>query len=168
MLLGLLLAGADQAARPVKRLTRHNQSRRQQSLAGGNDAIAAGLLTLAGEDRYHMVLLLHAEAIREEHQALGVLVQLAGGLLDHREALVDLRQSLVAQVVGLADVGRDVLIGLFEVVKDGLGEDLVGRVAKGNAALADLVLLDGADAVSDNGVVQEVLCVTVVSLASER
>lgn len=52
-------------------------------------------------------------------------------LLDDREPLVDLVQTLVSKSIGLVDVGSDIFIGLGEIGKDGLceaGVTLVGEV----------------------------------------
>jgi len=155
--LGLLLLGAEEPANGLDDLGGNDERRRQQRLAVGDQVVAADLLDLAAVRLEHVVLAGQAGPIWEEDEVAGLLVDLAGGLFDYRKARVDGRERLVAQVVGLLDVGGDVLVRLGEVGDYGLGEGLVGRVAELEGLLAVGVGLEGLEAVVDYWVVEEVV-----------
>lgn len=165
LLLNLLVGGllclslllGDQAAEPVEGLVAHDEHGCDDGLASSHEASLLILLVLGGVDLEDVVLALEPLVVGEEDEALGVVVEIVGGLLDDGEALVDAVQRLVANLVGPGDVGGDVLDGLGEVGEDGSGEGLVGGVAELDGLLAVLVGLEGVDAVADEGVVQQVL-----------
>lgn len=130
-------------------------------LALANVALFGLLLGLGVEDVENVVAALETLVDGEEDDGLGVVVELAGGLLDDGEALVDAVQGLVADGVDALDVGRDVLVGLGEVGDDGDGKGLVGRVAELDGLLGVGVGVDGGgdgvDAIADEGVAENVL-----------
>lgn len=115
------------------------------------------LLGLAGIDVKDVVTALDTLVVREQNQAASVVVQIAGGLLDDGEALVDAVEGLVTERVGPSDVGRDVLVGLGEPGEDGSSKSLVGRIAELDGALSVLVGPDSVDAIADQRVGEEVL-----------
>lgn len=65
---------------------------------------------------------------------------------------------MVADGVGLDDVGVHVLVGLLEVGEDGLGEGVVALVGEVEGLLAEGGLGDGVEGVFDDGVALQVLC----------
>lgn len=115
------------------------------------------LLKLGGVDLKDVVLALEALVVREEDKPFGIVVKLVGGLLDDGEALIEFLKSLVAKVVGLGDVGRDILVGLCEPGKDWGSKGPVRRVAELYGPLGVLIGLDGVEAVGNERVVQKVL-----------
>ena len=153
--LGFLLG--DEATDPRQRLVADDKSSEQGSLSMGNDTLLLSLLDLGVVDLEDVVAALEAHAVGQEDEALGVGVNVGGGLLDSGEALVKASQGGVAEGVGLGDVRRDVLVRLGEKGDDGGSESLVGGISQGNGALAVLVRLEGLDAIVDDGVVEEVL-----------
>lgn len=157
--LGLL--DGDVAAGEGERLVGDLDEGGDGGLALAQVALLGVLLGLGGVDLEDVVAALDALVVGQEDEGLGVAVELGGGLLDEGEALVDARQRLLAEGVGARDVRRDVLVRLGEVRQDGRGERLVGRVAELERALSVGVGVDGvgdgADAVGDEGVVEEVL-----------
>ncbi len=130
-------------------------------LALAQVALLGLLLGLGAVDLEDVVAALEALVVGQEDEGLGVAVELGRGLLDDGEALVDAGQRLLAERVGTLDVRRDELVGLGEVGQEGGGKGLVGRVAELERALGVGVGVDGAgdgaDAVGDEGVVEEVL-----------
>lgn len=153
--LGLL--GRDEGADPGQGLVTDDNGRDDGSLAVANVAALLIILDLGRVDVEDVVAALKGLVVGQQDEALGVGVELAGGLLDEGEALVEAVERLVAERVDAGDVGRDVLVGLGEVGQDGGGEGLVGRVAELEGALGILVGLEGVDAVADERVVQQVL-----------
>ena len=125
--LGLL--GREEAANPAQGLVADNQRRRDGSLAVANVAALLILFRLSGVDIEHVVTALKGLVVGQEDEALGLGIELAGGLLDGGEALVEAVERLVAKRVGAGDVGRDVLVRLGEIGQDGGSKGLVGRVA---------------------------------------
>lgn len=119
------------------------------------------LLGLGVVDAEDVVAALEALVVREQDQALCVIVNLRGGLLDDGETLVDAVESLVTQRVGTLDIrdeiGRECVVGLGEVRKDGYSKGLVGRVAELDGSLSVRVAGDSCDAVADEGVGKEML-----------
>lgn len=156
-LASLLLLDGQPASDPIQRLVANNQHRHDRSLAVSDDATLLILLVLARVDLEDVVAALEGLVVGQPDQALGVGVELAGGLLDDGEALVQAVEGLVAERVGAGNVGRDVGVGLFQPGENGSGDGLVGGVAELDGALAELVGLEGVDAVTDDGVVEEVL-----------
>ena len=73
---------------------------------------------------------------------LSIVDELIGGLLDNRELLVEPRERLVTQVVGLLDVWRDVLVWALEVAEEGSAEGLVHLLGHLKESLAVGVGLD--------------------------
>ena len=156
-LAGLGLLGVEDGAEPGQGLVADDERGDDGSLAVGDQAGLLILLVLAGKDVEDVVAALDALVVRQQDEALGVVVQVVGGPLDDGEALVDAGQGLVAEGVGLGQEGDDVTVGLGEVGDDGGGEGLVGGVAQLDAAPAVLVPLDGVDGVADDGVVHQML-----------
>lgn len=167
----LLLLRAQEVTNEPDSLAGEDKSSSDGGLAGGDQgeagvAATVGLLVLAGVGAPDVVASLETLVVWEQDNALGIGVQLVGGLLDDREALVDLGQGLVAQVVCLLDVGLDILIGTVEVGHDGSGKCLVGRVAELDGLGAVGVRLERLNAIVDNVVTVQVLCR--VSVGSEH
>lgn len=154
---GVGLLGGEQPAEPAQRLVADDEGGGDGGLAVGDDAALLRLLDLGGVDFEDVVAALETLVEGEEDQATGVAVELAGGLLDGGEALVEAVERLVADGVGSLDVGRDVLVGPGEPGQDGAGKGLVGRIAEFDGALAEVVGLDDVDAVADEGVVGQML-----------
>lgn len=162
-IVGLLLLRAEEVTDESDSLAGDDEGSSDGSLAGGDQGeaglvAAVGLLVLAGVGAPDMVAALKALVVWEQDNALGIGVQLVGGLLDDRETLIDLGQCLVAEVVGLLDIGLDILVGAVEVVDNGSGKGLVGRVAELDGLCAVRVRLERLDAIMDNVVVVQVLC----------
>jgi hypothetical protein len=154
--LGLL--GGDEATEPGEGLVADDESGGDGSPTVAQEILGLlGLLDLTSPDVVNMVAALETLVVRQKDEALGVAVQLLCGLADDGEALVELAEGLVAKGVGADDVGRDVLVELGQVGNHGGGEGLVGRVAKLQRLMAVLVGLEGLDAITDDGVAQEVL-----------
>lgn len=156
-LTGLALLLGDEAAEPSERLIADDESREKGGLAVGNNSLLLDLLDLRGVDLENVVATLDALVQGQVDEALGIGVDVGGGLLDGRETLVKAGEGGIAERVGLGDVRRDVLVGLEEEWDDGGGKGLVGGVGQGNGALAILVGLEGLDAIADEGVVEKVL-----------
>lgn len=130
-IVGLLLLRAQEVANESDSLAGEDEGSGDGSLTGGDQGEAGliatvGLLILAGVGGQDVVAALEALVVWEQDNALGVGVQLVGGLLDDREALVDLGQCLVAEVVRLLDVGLNILVGAVEIGHNGGGKGLVG------------------------------------------
>lgn len=123
----------------------------------GNEAVAADLLDLGRVHLEDVILGLQAGVVGKQDDALGAGVELVGGLLDEGSLLVHLGEGMVAEAVGLDEVGTNELKRAVEVRDERLGEGLVGRVAELNGLLAVRVLLEGGDAVVDDGIVEEML-----------
>lgn len=136
---------------------RHDQTGGDGSLAVSHQTISSNVLILGVVDLEDMVLGLGALAHGEEHDALAVAPELARRLLQDGEPLVDLGEDLVANRVGLLDVGRDVFVRLGKIGDDGLRERLVRRVAELERLLAVGVLLDVGQAIAHDGILGEVL-----------
>jgi hypothetical protein len=161
--MGLLLLSTPEVTNEPDSFTGEDEGSSDGSLAGRDQGEAGvvttvGLLVLAGVCAQDMIAALETLVVGEQDDALGIGVQLVGGLLDGREALIDLCQGLVAEVVCLLDVGLDVLVGAVEVGYDGGGKGLVGRVAKLDGLCAVWVRLEGLDTVVNNVVTIQVLC----------
>ena len=104
-----------------------------------------------------MVPALEALVVGEKDEALGIVVELLGGLHDNGEFLVDAVEGLVAEGVDLLDVRRDILVGPLEPGKNGSGKGLVSGVAELDRPLSVFVGLESVDAVANDGVVEEML-----------
>lgn len=156
-LLRILLLVVQDVASPSQELAAGDEGRADNGLSVRHDALAAELLDFARVHLQHMVLGLKTRVVREENDSLGTGVQLVGGLLDEGGRLIDLVQCLVAEGVGLGQIGADELVGPRKVRQDGLSKGLVGRVADFEGPLAVWVLPEGRDAVVNQGVVEEVL-----------
>jgi hypothetical protein len=65
-------------------------------------------------------------ADREPDEALGVGIELAGGLLDGWEALVETREGLVAELIDARDIRAYILVRLGDVREDVGRKGLVG------------------------------------------
>lgn len=158
---GLGLCGGEQAADPGEGLVADDEGGDDGGLAVADDASGlVGLFDLGRVEAEDVVAALAALVEGREDELLGVGVELARGLADGGEALVELAQGAVAKRVGARHVGRDVAVGLGQVGEDGGGvgrDGAVGRVAQLERALGQLVGLDGVDAVADDGVGEEVL-----------
>lgn len=166
----LLLLRAQEVTNESDSLTSNDEGSSDGSLASGDQSEAGliatvGLLVLAGVGGPDVVAALEALVVGEQDKALGVGIQLVGGLLDDRKALVDLGQCLVAKVVCLLDVGLDILVGPVEVGDNGGGKGLVGRVAELDGLCTVGVRLERLDSVVNNVVIIKVLCQ--VSLGSD-
>lgn len=161
--MGLLLLRAEEVTNEPDGLAGEDEGSSDCSLAGGDQGeaglvAAVGLLVLAGVGAPDMVAALEALVVWEQDNALGIGIQLVGGLLDDREPLIDLGQCLVAEVVGLLDIGLDILVGAVEVGYNGSGKGLVGRVADLDGLCAVRVRFERLDAIMDNVVIVQVLC----------
>lgn len=154
---GLSLLGGQEGADPAQGLVANDEGSGNSSLALTNKASLLLLLGLSAVDLEDVVATLNTLVVGEEDQALGVVVQLGGGLLDDGEGGIEAVEGLVANGVGTLNVGRNVLVGLGEVGEDGSSEGLVGRVTELEGALGILVALDGANAVVDQRVVEKML-----------
>lgn len=162
-IVGLLLLRVEEVTNESDGLAGEDEGSSDGSLAGGDQGeagltAAVGLLVLAGVGAEDMVAALDALVVWEQDNALGIGVQLVGGLLDDRETLIDLGQCLVAEVVCLLDIGLDILVGAVEVGYNGGGKGLVGRVAELDGLRAVRVRLERLDAIMDNVVIVQVLC----------
>lgn len=170
-MLSLLLLLAQEVSNELDCVTGQDEGGGDRSLARQNEArtiIAASLLVLAGVDVQDVVLALESLVVGEQHETLGVRVQLTSGFLDHGPPLIDLGQCLVAKVVGFLDVRLDVLVGAGQVRQDGTGESFIGRTAQLEGLLAVRVRLESLDAVVNKRVVVQVLCTLCVSLNKNR
>lgn len=161
---GLVLLGREQAAEPAQRLVADDEGGGDGGHALGDDALLLRLLDLCGVDLEDVVAALDTLVEGQEDQATRVPVELAGGLADDGEVLVEAVERLVANTVGRLDVRGDELIGLGEPRHDGAGKGLVCRVAELNGTLAILVGLEGVDTVADEGVVEQMLWRAIVSV----
>lgn len=128
--LSLLFPRVEESANPVESLTSDGKDSAHERLAVNEQALTPELLALGRVNAQHVLLALHSLVVGEEHEALGVGVELVRGLLNDGESLVDPREGLVPKLVGPFYVGNDVLVRLAEVGHDGLGEAPVRRVAK--------------------------------------
>lgn len=148
---------SQEAAQPIQSLVADNKGSRDGGLALANEALLLDLLSFASIDFEDVVTTRDTLIVRKQDQAAGVVVQVAGGLLDDGESLLDAGEGLVTQGVGACDIGRDVLVGFGEPRKDGSSEGLIGGVTELEGALSVLVGLDGVNAVADQGIGEEVL-----------
>lgn len=110
----LRLTGSEDVTDPVQRLAGDDQARRDKSLAVCHNTFTSDLLTLRAVDAEDMVgcLLTLDDGVENDLLALGV--QLIGGLLEHGQAFIDLVQSSGAKMIGLFDIGRNILVRLGE------------------------------------------------------
>jgi hypothetical protein len=92
--------------------------------------------------------------VGQQNGVLNVVVELSGGLLGGREMLVKSVKRLVAERVGLDDVGRNVLVRRGEPRDRKDGEGFVNIIAKLDELLAIIICFQGVDAVTDERVVQ--------------
>lgn len=159
--LGLLLLVVDDVANPDNKFTGGDKGGSDKGLAVCNNVLTADLLLLLAERLQNVVLGFETSANGQGNDALGTGVQLLGGLLDDGEALVNLGQGLVAEVVCLFGIGAQVSPRTSEVREKRLGKGLVGRVAVDQGLLADGVVPEGNDTVVYYRVIQEVLSRTV-------
>lgn len=104
-----------------------------------------------------MIPSLKALVVGEKDEALGIVVELLGGLHDNGELLVDAVEGLIAEGVDLLDVRRDILVRPLEPGKNGSGKGLVSGVAELDRPLSVFVGLESVDAVANDGVVEEML-----------
>lgn len=154
---GLSLLGGQEGADPAQSLVADDEGSGNSSLALTNKASLLLLLGLGTVDLEDVVAALDTFVVGEEDQALGVVVQLGGRLLDDGEGGIEAVEGLVANGVRTLNVGRNVLVWLGEVGEDRSSEGLVSRVTELEGALGVLVALDGGDAVVDQRVVEEML-----------
>lgn len=124
-------------------------------------ALLGVLLGLGVVDTEDVVAAFKALVVREQDQALCVIVDLRALLLDDREMLVDAVEGLVTQRVGTLDIrgeiGRDCVVRFGEIRKDRYSKGLVGRVTELDGSLRVRVVGDGCDAVVDERVGEDVL-----------
>lgn len=147
----------EEAAEPGQSLVADDKDRGDGSFAVCDKSGLLVLLVLAGVNLKDVLLALKAHGVGHEDQALGVIVEVGGGLLDDGELLIDAVEGLVAEGVGLLNVRRDILVRLGKPGNDGSSKGLVGSVAELDGLLAVLVGLEGVDTVANDGVVQKVL-----------
>ncbi len=150
-------AGSQDITNPSESFRCDEKTSRDQGLARRHIPISTNLLVLRVVDIDDMALGLHAFADREVDDGLAVRNQLVCGLLQGRNALIDPGQRIVANSIGLLDVGRDILVRLVEVGQDRFGEGLVSGVAQLYGLLAVRVFLEVSDAIIDDRVATEVL-----------
>jgi hypothetical protein len=94
----------------------------------GDQAGLLVLLILRGVDMENMVLALQALSVGQQDETFGFVVEFVGGLLDDGEMLIDAVEGLVAELIGLLDVGRGVLVGLMNaVLDDGVVQEVLER-----------------------------------------
>ena len=166
--IALLRLGSSQEvpAHPPIRLAADGDARDDDGPAVPNNAILAVALLLLAEDAQDVLAALGALAQGEQHELAAVVVQLAGGLLDGREARVERRERRVAERVGLLHVRRHEAVGPREVGEEGLQARERGA-GQGEGLGAVGVGLEGGDGVGDEGVGGEVLR-GVSQIAEER
>lgn len=160
MLVGVLSSVTQQVSDKLESLDGDDESGSECGLSSQNETgtiVAAQILVFSGVDVNNVVPALESFVVRKKDEALGVRVQLPGGLLDNRPPLVNLGQGLIAEIVGLQDVWLDVLVGLGQVGQDGGGKGFVRGVTELEGLLAVWVRLEGLDAVVDNRVGSQVL-----------
>lgn len=156
-LLRLRLLLTEECREPGERFARNNDRGSQSRLSVCDQTLAANLLHLPLIRAQNVVLALTPLLQREEDDKLRILVELAGGLLDHGELGVDARERAVTDGIGLLDVGGDIFVGTRENVDEGLAEFLVAGRCEVERLGAVWVFLEGGDAVADDGVGVEVL-----------
>jgi len=108
----LCLLGLEERAQPRESLVADDQNGGHGRLSMGVDGGLLLLGELAAVDLNDVVAALDSQIVGDKDDGLGLVVKIAGGLLDDGEALIELGQALVAERIGLGDVGRNILIGL--------------------------------------------------------
>lgn len=156
-LLGLLLGLLQPGGEIGQRLGRQHQARRDQSLAGRHNAIAATLFIFGAVDLEQMLLDVTGHTDRVPSGVVDGAANLLGVLTDDGEARVDLGQTLVAQSVGAGQVGSHIAVGSGEVWQDWFGEAVVSLVTVLDGLGANGVAFDEGDGVGDDGVGSEML-----------
>lgn len=155
--LGLLLGLLEPGSEISQRLSRQHQTRRDDSLAGSDDAITTALLVLRAVDLEEILLDVASYTDREPSGVVDGAADLLSIFTDDGEARVDLAQALVAQSIGAGQVRCDIAVGSGEVGQDWLGEAGVGVVAELDGLGAVGVALEEGDGVGDDGVGGEML-----------
>lgn len=142
------------AASPVQRLVANDNDGDDSGLSTRNQALLSVLLELGRVDSQNVILGFKALMVGQQNDVLNVVVELSGGLLGGREMLVKSVKRLVAERVGLDDVGRNVLVRRGEPRDRKDGEGFVNIIAKLDELLAIIICFQGVDAVTDERVVQ--------------
>lgn len=153
--LGLLLV--QEGADPRESLVANDKRSDDGGLSVGDEAWLLVLLVFRAVHLKDVIPSLEALVVGEKDEALGIVVELLGGLHDNGEFLVDAVEGLVAEGVDLLDVRRDILVGPLEPGKNGSGKGLVSGVAELDRLLSVFVGLESVDAVANDGVVEEML-----------
>lgn len=126
----LVLAVAKVVADVGKGLGSNDEDRSEGGLAVADEAVALNLLELDFIGVEDMLLAGLAYSQGKHGDLLGVTNNLVCGLLDNGELLVESRERLVTEIIGLLDVWRDILEWLREVGDEGSGEGAVCGVGQ--------------------------------------
>ena len=157
LLLGVFLLRVEVAGGSRIGLGAEGEGGGDGSLVVSSQALAANLLELGVVGAEDMLLAALAKADGELNKGLSVVDELICRLLDRGELLIELRQRIVAQVVGLLDVWGDILVWALEVAEEGSAKGLVHLLGHLEESLAVGVGLDSRNARLDDGVSKQVL-----------
>lgn len=139
MLVSLLSLLAQEIPNEFERLDRDDQSGSEGGLPSQQETraiITTQVLMLPRVDINDVIPALESLGVGKKDEALGVRVELSSGFLHNGPPLVNLGQSLVAEIIGLQHVWFDILVGFGQIWKDGDSKGLVGRVAELKGLLA--------------------------------
>jgi hypothetical protein len=162
-LLCFLLLGLQKAAQPLQHLGSKHKRRRDSSLAAGDIAIAAALLVLVRVGAEDPVFGLGALSQRPvDHVADGLLDILRLGL-DDGNALVNLGQKLVTELVSLGGIGLCVGSRSLEVRQRRLDKFRISSIGDLDRFCAIRVALEIGNAIANSRIGGDVL-VAIVSL----
>lgn len=152
VLLGLLLLGAQVVGDQLQHVRRDLELGANDGLGGGDKTVAARLLVfvIVGGEQVLPALVGHVHGEVDDVNNLALDGRRV--LLDDGEALLDLAEPVVGQVVGAFDVACDVAVGLGQVGHNGLAEAVVDGIAQVKRLLAVRVRLVGADEIRDDRV----------------
>jgi len=146
-LLGFFLLGLEEGADPFEDIGAQDEGGGHDRLAARNIAFSAAFLVfiIVGLERPFLgVASLGEGPVDVAHDgALDVL----GLGLDNGDLLVELAEELVAELIGLGDIGLCIGSRGFEVRQGGLDELGVACVGQVDGFGAIRILLDGADGV---------------------
>jgi hypothetical protein len=156
-LLSLLLGLLEPSRQISQRLGREHQARRDDSLAGSDDAITTALLVFRAIDIEEVLLDVAGHTDGKSGGVVDSAADLLGIFADDGEARVDLGQTLVTQSIGAGQVRCDIAVRGGEVRQDGLGDAGVGVVAELEGLGAVGIALEEGDGVGDDGVGGEML-----------
>lgn len=147
-----LLSLANHRREPGQCVRSNDQACCDRSFSRGNVALAADLLEFLRESLQEIVLLRGGNIDRNEHVALDGTLN-GGTVLGHdRETGLNGNKTIIAQRVGLSDVGSNIAIWLAQVGQEGAEECRVALISELERLLAIWTGLCVCDGFIDDGI----------------